>query len=40
MAHNEHFEELAALQALGIPLGGEAAEFARHLEGLLDAARR
>jgi len=33
MAHNEHFEELAALQALGIPLGGEAAEFARHLEG-------
>jgi len=32
MAHNEHFEELAALQALGIPLGGEAAEFARHLE--------
>src|SRR5690349_17466548 len=33
MAHNEHFEQLAALQALGIPLGGEAAEFARHLEG-------
>ena len=33
MAHNEHFEELAALQALGIPLAGEAAEFARHLEG-------
>jgi Anti-sigma-K factor rskA len=33
MAHNEHFEELAALQALGIPLGGEASEFARHLEG-------
>ena len=33
MAHNDHFEELAALQALGIPLGGEAVEFARHLDG-------
>lgn len=31
MAHNERFEELAALQALGIPLEAEAAEFARHL---------
>lgn len=31
MAHNEQHEELAALQALGIPLGSEAAEFARHL---------
>jgi hypothetical protein len=31
MAHNEHYEELAALQALGIPLGAEAADFARHL---------
>jgi anti-sigma-K factor RskA len=31
MAHNERFEELAALQALGVPLGGEGAEFARHL---------
>ncbi len=29
--HTEHFEELAALQALGIPLGNEADEFARHL---------
>ncbi|MDQ6893500.1 MAG: anti-sigma factor [Acidobacteriota bacterium] len=33
MAHNERFEELAALQALGVPLGEEAEEFARHLEG-------
>jgi anti-sigma-K factor RskA len=31
MAHNERFEELAALQALGVPLGAEGAEFARHL---------
>ncbi len=32
MAHNERFEELAALQALGLPLGEEAADLARHLE--------
>jgi len=31
MAHNEHYEELAVLQALRIPLGSEAADFARHL---------
>src|SRR5579864_4955586 len=31
MAHNERFEELAALAALGIPLGAEEPEFARHL---------
>jgi len=30
--HSERFEELAALQALGIPLGADAAEFARHLQ--------
>jgi len=30
MAHNERYEELAALQALDIPLGSEAAEFERH----------
>ena len=29
--HNERFEELAALEALGVPLGEEAGEFARHL---------
>ncbi|HSP95589.1 MAG TPA: anti-sigma factor [Thermoanaerobaculia bacterium] len=32
MAHNERLEELAALQALGLPLGEETAEFARHLD--------
>ncbi len=32
VAHNERFEELAALQALGLPLGEESAELARHLE--------
>lgn len=32
MAHNEKFEELAALQALGIARGEESSEFARHLE--------
>jgi anti-sigma-K factor RskA len=32
MAHNERLEELAALQALGLPLGEEAGEFARHLD--------
>src|SRR5262249_51796408 len=31
MAHNEKFEELAALQALGVSIGDDAAEFARHL---------
>ncbi len=31
--HSEKFEELAALQALGIPLGVEAEEFAAHLAG-------
>src|SRR5580765_8264247 len=30
MAHNEIFEELAALHALGLPLGEEAGAFARH----------
>lgn len=32
MAHNERFEELIALQAMGIPLGEEADALARHLE--------
>jgi hypothetical protein len=32
MAHNERHEELAALTALGIPLGDETADFARHRE--------
>ena len=32
MAHNEKLEELAALQALSLPLGEESAELARHLE--------
>lgn len=32
MAHSERFEELVALQALGLPLGAEAAEFAEHLD--------
>jgi anti-sigma-K factor RskA len=31
--HNERFEELAALEALGVPLGEDAGEFARHLAG-------
>jgi len=30
--HDERFEELAALQALGLPLGEEAGAFARHRE--------
>jgi anti-sigma-K factor RskA len=30
MAHNERFEELAALEALGMPLGDESDAFARH----------
>jgi anti-sigma-K factor RskA len=30
--HSERFEELAALQALGLPLGEESAAFARHRE--------
>ena len=30
MAHNEKFEELAALHALGLPLGEDEAAFARH----------
>jgi anti-sigma-K factor RskA len=32
MAHNERFEELAALEALGLPLGEESDAFARHRE--------
>jgi len=32
MAHDERFEELAALQALGLPPGEESILFARHLE--------
>ena len=32
MAHNERFEELVALQAMGLPLGQEASELARHLD--------
>jgi hypothetical protein len=32
MAHDERFEELAALQALGLPLGEESGAFARHRE--------
>ena len=31
--HSERFEELAALQALGIPLESAEEEFARHLAG-------
>jgi anti-sigma-K factor RskA len=31
MAHNERYEELAALQALGVSAGDERAELARHL---------
>jgi hypothetical protein len=31
MAHSERFEELAALHALGLPLGDEEAEFFAHL---------
>lgn len=31
MAHSEKFEELAALQALGLPLGDDSEAFARHL---------
>jgi anti-sigma-K factor RskA len=30
MAHNERFEELAALESLGMPLGDESDAFARH----------
>jgi hypothetical protein len=36
MAHNERHEELAALTALGIPLGDETADFARHREVTLN----
>ena len=32
MAHSERFEELAAARALDLPLGEEAADFARHLD--------
>jgi hypothetical protein len=32
MAHNEKFEELAALQALGLPLGEESGAFGRHCQ--------
>ena len=32
MAHDERFEELAALQALGLSLGEDAAAFRKHLE--------
>ena len=32
MAHNERLEELVALQAMGLPLGPEADELARHLD--------
>src|SRR2546430_25812 len=31
MAHSERQEELAALQALGVPLGDESEEFSAHL---------
>ena len=31
MAHSERHEELAALQALGVPLGDESEEFSAHL---------
>jgi anti-sigma-K factor RskA len=31
MAHNERHEELAALEALGMPLGEESEEFSAHL---------
>jgi hypothetical protein len=33
MVHSERLEELAALQALGLPLGEESEELARHLDG-------
>jgi hypothetical protein len=32
MAHSERFEELAALQALGLSLGAESGDLARHLD--------
>ena len=32
MAHSERLEELAALQALGLPSGEESSEFAHHLD--------
>ena len=32
MAHSERFEELVALQAMGLPLGEESSELARHLD--------
>jgi hypothetical protein len=32
MAHDEKIEELAALQALGLPLGEESGAFARPRE--------
>lgn len=32
MAHSERFEELVALQALGLPLGEESRELAGHLD--------
>jgi hypothetical protein len=40
MAHNERFEELVALQAMGLPLGEEASDLARHFdEGCEDCER-
>jgi hypothetical protein len=40
MAHNERFEELVALQAMGLPLGPEAGELARHLDEGCEACER
>ncbi len=39
MAHNERFEELVALRALGLPMGADGAEFARHLAGCPECER-
>src|SRR5215472_6743911 len=40
MADNERFEELVALQAMGLPLGPEADELARHLDEGCDTCER
>jgi anti-sigma-K factor RskA len=40
MAHNEKYEELVALQAMGVPLGREGGDLARHLEEGCDVCER
>jgi anti-sigma-K factor RskA len=40
MAHSERHEELAALQALGVPLGDESEEFSAHLRDGCAACER